>query len=88
MKKPTNKQKIDMYEAFLHKINLGIVCCNNLMIQELVANADRWSYAHRSGNGEISDSQQDQRIYNMFQKLCDTPEADKATEAMKQKRVA
>ena len=87
MKKPTNKQKIEMYEAFLHKINLGIVCCNNLMIQELVANADRWSYAHRRGEF-VSDKQRKQMINNMFQKLCDTPEADKATEAMKQKRVA
>ena len=77
MKKPTLKQKVEMYEAFLHKINLGVMCSNNLMIQELVANADGWSYAHRSGNGEISDRQQDQRIHNMFWKLCDTPESDK-----------
>jgi len=75
-----------MYEAFLHKINMACVCGDNLAIQELVQNADAWSYAHRQGNGEISDKQQQELIDNRFFKLCDTPKAVAANESMKAKR--
>ena len=69
MKTPTLKQKVDQYESFLHKINSFIVSCNNDCIKELVENADNWSYAHRSGNGEFSDRKQQQAINNAFWKL-------------------
>lgn len=79
-RKPTLKEKIEMYEYFLHKINMFVISCNNNGIAELVKNADNWSYAHRVGNGEISDKEQQQHINNAFWKLCDTPEAEKAAE--------
>jgi hypothetical protein len=79
MKTPTLKQKVDQYEAFLHRINMCLISCNNEGIQELVQNADRWSYAHRVGNGELSDRGQQQLINNAFWKLLDTPKADEAT---------
>jgi hypothetical protein len=76
---PTLKQKVEMYENFLHKINCFIVSCNNDGIKELVENADNWSYAHRVGNGEPSDREQQRIINNAFWKLLDTPKADKDT---------
>jgi hypothetical protein len=76
---PTLKQKVEMYENFLHKINCFIVSCNNDGIKELVENADNWSYAHRVGNGEPSDREQQRIINNAFWKLLDTPKADKET---------
>ena len=76
MKTPTLKQKVAMYETFLHKINMFIISPNNDGIRELVENADNWSYAHRVGNGEISDRKQQQLINNAFWKLCDTPNSD------------
>lgn len=79
MKTPTLKQKVTQYEAFLHKINIFIISGNNDGIRELVNNADNWSYAHRSGEF-LTDKQRQKMINNMFQKLCDTPKADKATE--------
>jgi hypothetical protein len=79
MKTPTLKQKVDQYESFLHKINSFIVSCNNDGIKELVENADNWSYAHRSGNGEFSDRKQQQAINNAFWKLLDTPKSDEET---------
>lgn len=96
MRTPTLKQKVEMYEAFLHKINSFIISCNNDGITELVENADNWSYSHRVGNGEPSDREQQRMINNAFWKLCDTPKADKAaeerqkawTEAQKQKEGA
>jgi predicted MPP superfamily phosphohydrolase len=78
-KTPTLKQKVEMYENFLHKINIFIISGNNDGIRELVNNADNWSYAHRSGEF-LTDKQRRKMINDMFQKLCDTPKADKATE--------
>jgi hypothetical protein len=80
MKNPTLKQKVAQYEAFLHKINMFIISPNNDGIRELVENADIWSYAHRVGNGELSDKKQQQAINKAFWKLCDTPKTDKDSE--------
>ena len=96
MKTPNQKEKITMYESFLHKINSFIVSCNNDGIKELVENADNFSYSHRIGNGELSDREQQKLINNAFWKLLDTPKTDKAsterqkawTEAQKQKEQA
>jgi len=85
MKTPTLKEKVSQYESFLHKINSFIVSCNNDGITELVRNADVWSYAHRVGNGELSDKQQQQAINNAFFKLLDTPEADEASKERQRK---
>lgn len=84
-KTPTLKEKVAMYERFLNALNIGVTCVNNDMVRELVMNADRWSYAHRVGNGEPSDREQQRMINEAFWRLCDTPEADKATKE-RQKR--
>ena len=75
-KKVTLKEKVQMYEDFLHKINLYCTICDNDGIAELVKNADRWSYAHRQGNGENSDAEQQRLIDWAFRTLCNTPETD------------
>lgn len=79
MKTPTLKQKVEMYEYFLHKINMFCISGNNDGIRELVENADNWSYSHRSGEF-VTDSQRQKMIDGKFWKLVDTPKADKATE--------
>jgi hypothetical protein len=79
MKTPTLKEKVQMYENFLHKINSFIICGEHEGIRELVKSADDWSYAHRVGNGEHSDRKQQQIINNAFWKLLDTPSADENT---------
>lgn len=75
-----------MYEAFLHKISMACTCMDNLAIQELVQNADSWSYAHRQGNGMLSDKEQQELINSKFFKLCDTPEAVKALNERRNKQ--
>ena len=72
------KEKIEIYENFLHKINMFLTCCNNEGITELIRNADMWSYAHRRGEF-LSDKQRDEIILECLKKLCDTPNADKIT---------
>jgi hypothetical protein len=81
MKTPTLKEKVRMYEDFLHKISMGCTCMNHEMIRELVANADNFSYMHRIGNGMCSEREQQQAINDAFYKLLDTPNADKETKA-------
>ena len=83
-KKPTLKQKVAQYEAFLHKISMACTCMDNLAIQELVQNADAFSYAHRQGNGMLSDKEQQSIINAKLLKLCNTPKADEAREEMRQ----
>jgi len=76
-KSPTLRQKVEMYENFLHKINLCLTASNTNGVGELIQNADNWSYAHRVGNGECSDREQQGYINSAFWKLCDTPVSDK-----------
>jgi len=66
---PSDKEKIEMYEKFLHYINTCVTCANNERIKDLVHNADMWSYAHRAGNGELSDEEQQNRINANFWNL-------------------
>ena len=78
-KTPTLKQKVQMYEDFLHRINTFVITGNNQGISELIQNADDWSYSHRVGNGENSDKLQQKIINKSFWKLCDTPIANAET---------
>ena len=73
-KSPTQKEKIQMYEQFLHDIQMYSVCARGDLISILIDNACSWSYAHRVGNGELSDKEQDQIITNKFWKLTTVPD--------------
>jgi len=64
----TDKEKIKIYEDFLHAINMAIVCCDNERVKELVMNADSWSYAHRCGEG-MSDEDRQEWIDEKTRKL-------------------
>lgn len=67
----TDKEKIKIYEDFLHKLNMYCVACNNDGINKLVENAYRWSYSHRMGNGELSEEIQNELIEESTRKLLD-----------------
>lgn len=53
----TNKERLKIYESFFHQINVYCITMNNDKMQEAIGLIDRWSYAHRAGNGELSDRQ-------------------------------
>lgn len=61
----TKRQRLQTYEQMMHKISLYVTVMNFDKIQEAVQLMDSWSYAHRSGNGELSDAQQQQRVDNV-----------------------
>ena len=69
-KGPTLKEKVEVYERLLHDIQLhSTVTMRPEAVRALIAKICAWSYAHRSGNGELSEAEQQQRINQAFQEL-------------------
>jgi len=68
----TDKQKIEKYESLLHALQLSFdVVMDSERVERLLRNISMWSYAHRSGNGMLSEEEQDERIEGAFHKLLD-----------------
>ena len=66
-----------MYETFLHHINMYMLCGSNYAISMLLQNADAWSYAHRMGDGELSEKEVEANVNSKFWKLLDIPDTKK-----------
>lgn len=67
---PTMRQKIEKYEHFLHQLNMAAsITMDKDRVAELIDQACRWSYAHRIGNGELTDAQQQRIVNAAFDKL-------------------
>jgi len=65
-------EKVEKYESLLHRIQLySSVTMDRDKVGKLIRNIDRWSYAHRVGNGELSEEEQDEVIRKAFDKLLD-----------------
>jgi hypothetical protein len=64
------KTKVEMYEAVLHRIQLyrEVILDHDKLIK-LLDNIGRWSYAHRRGNGELSEEEQDALVKKAFDNL-------------------
>lgn len=66
----TMKEKINVYESVLHRIQmLREVAMNKEALIELLDIIGSWSYAHRSGNGELTEKEQQERIDYHFNRL-------------------
>lgn len=66
------KDKIRMYEDLLHDIQMyAVVALDERKLQKLIKNICSWSYAHRVGNGALSDKSQQKIIDKAFLKLRD-----------------
>jgi hypothetical protein len=62
--------KLVMYEKFLHAVQMHAeVTMNGAVVHQLIANACRWSYAHRQGNGELSEQEQHALVEQAFHNL-------------------
>ena len=69
-KKPTLKEKVQVYEALLHDLQLYYeVTMDSEKVKELLKRISAWSYAHRAGNGEGGEKEQQERINSAFEKL-------------------
>lgn len=64
-KLPNQKEKNKMYEDFIHLIALHAET-GSKDLGTLINKACDWSYAHRVGNGELTEHQQNQRVAAKF----------------------
>lgn len=69
-KQPTLHEKIRVYEQLLHDLYFhSTVTMNHQGVMALLNKVGAWSYAHRAGNGELSEKDQQQRINSAFWNL-------------------
>lgn len=70
IKRPTQKEKIAVYEDLLHLIQLHAeVTMEPDKVKELINRICSWSYAHRAGNGENAEDERNAAIDHAFWKL-------------------
>ena len=66
----TDERKIRCYEHVLHMIQLHAeVTMDRDKLSKVIRAVCDWSYAHRAGNGELSDEEVDEQIQKQFEKL-------------------
>lgn len=68
-RKPTLREEQQVFHKFMHLYNLANITGNTDHLRRCLYAMDSWSYAHRRGNGEYSDYEQNQCIYKAFWKL-------------------
>ena len=69
------REKVGVYEQLLHKVQMNAsVIMDHEVVGDLIRNICNWSYAHRRGNGEYSEAEQDAIIRQAFDKLLVTRE--------------
>lgn len=63
-------EKMAVYESLLHSLHMvSSVAMNKEKTTKLLENISRWSYAHRMGNGQFSEKEQDDLVKKAFDKL-------------------
>jgi hypothetical protein len=74
MKKPTLKEKVEVYEKFLFRLNFHrTITMNEKGVFALLKLADGWCDAHSTGNGEKPDKQIQENVNHAFEKLKKLP---------------
>lgn len=69
---PSLKERVQMYEELLHDIQMyREVVLDDKKVKRLLDNIGNWSYAHRRGNGELTEEEQQVLIDDAFQQLRD-----------------
>ena len=65
----TNDHRRQVYERFLHRVALYVDVYDGKKISEAITLIHNWSYSHRSGNGELSDYEQQKRIDHVIDQM-------------------
>jgi len=70
MNTPTMREKIAVYESILHDLHCAAcVSMSKERTGKLLDAISSWSYAHRQGNGELSDKEQQGIIDKAFWRM-------------------
>ena len=65
----TSEEKVKIYERVFHRISSACLTMDNGKVREIVSLIDNWSYAHRAGNGELTDEEQEAQINRALERL-------------------
>lgn len=66
----TQKKKIEVYERVLHNLQMHYeVTGNHEQVKDQLSRICTWSYAHRAGNGMLTERQQNKLIRDAFNRL-------------------
>lgn len=66
------RRKNRIYESVLHRIQMCEITGDSQKVKDIVHKICDWSYAHRSGNGELSEDEENERIEQALQILKDS----------------
>lgn len=69
MNTPTLEEKVEVYESLFHALNVALISMDHKKVTQIVNLIDNWSYAHRSGNGELTDEEQLDKINSVFYRM-------------------
>lgn len=64
-----DKEKIAVYESMFHALHFAQVAMNPERVGRLLDSISAWSYAHRQGNGELTDEEQQKLIERSLKKM-------------------
>ena len=65
-------EKVQVYEGLLHDIQLNAeVAMNRDRMKNIISAICDWSYAHRVGNGELTEKEQARVVRRAFDKLAE-----------------
>lgn len=68
----SDKEKLVVYEDILHALHFArSVTMDHEKVMKLLDSIGDWSYAHRQGNGALSEKEQQELIEKAFNKLKD-----------------
>lgn len=71
-KHPTLREKVDVYERLLHDLHFhSAVTMRHDAVMECLRRISTWSYAHRQGNGEPTEAEQQRMVDKAFWHLGD-----------------
>lgn len=64
------REKVATYERLLHDINMyAAITLDSQTMKEIISLICEWSYAHRVGNGQLSDEEQAEMVQKMYNRL-------------------
>ena len=69
LKLAKDKEKIAVYESMFHALHFAQVAMNPERVGKLLDSISAWSYAHRQGNGELTDEEQRELIEQAFKRM-------------------
>lgn len=64
------QEKVEVYENMLHEIQMcSAVTMDGPALKHIIDIINGWSYAHRQGNGELSDEEQVALVRKWFDRM-------------------